>query len=245
MKNIPLLSSLLPGGRKRRVLSEQARRDYANARGTAHLNLLRQAKKQLEAAVRPLQNELEQSRKLLAGLQAQKKIQLADALQTYIVQTRLTEVPGIGSKLAQSLTATVFRGNLRDLHFASRVPGIGQAKQMEINRWVSRYETQLPALLETDFPGKADILKNFYVHEKELQTYMQQRQTRFARLNEKLDRVKQELSWLESVSLLHFLQALEKPGKPDERLARYLLGVFPEWEPVPDWFKELLEPEKS
>jgi hypothetical protein len=50
-----------------------------------------------------------------------------------------------------------------------------------------------------------------------------------------------EIESLAQVTSNAFYRALQSPDNFSEAVEHYLRGVFAEWEPVPDWFREIVE----
>jgi hypothetical protein len=46
------------------------------------------------------------------------------------------------------------------------------------------------------------------------------------------------------VTVRDFIDALETPNAKPERVNEYIQGAFPEWEPVPSWFREIVNPKE-
>lgn len=166
--------------------------------------------------------------------------ELTEALVRHLVQTRLSQIPGIGPTLRAKIIRHVFRGRLSDLHSARRLEGIGSQRQYQISRWAHRMEAQLPRLLQEDFPGKSQILN---AHREELDERRHQGATTqqwVTKLQELQKQIDAALADLTAVTWHDFLQALVEPGDPPEKIRRHMSGVFAAWEPMPDWFREAL-----
>ena len=55
-----------------------------------------------------------------------------------------------------------------------------------------------------------------------------------------MKRAEEELAWLERITPNHFIRAMLNPEASQPDLDRFLQGVFPAWEPMPQWFKQLV-----
>ena len=132
----------------------RARRDYRAARGTQHLRQLRTSVTALEHSMAARHRRIEAAVTQLDAADTKRAAELRTALSTHLVNTRLTEVPGIGLRLSRRIVNSCFQGSLRDLRFADRVSGVGPAKGHAIMQWAYAVENDFPRLLKNDFPGR-------------------------------------------------------------------------------------------
>lgn len=159
----------------------------------------------------------------------------------HLVENRLQEIHGIGPQQKTAILQQVFRGKLSDLQHASKtVPGITPKIQYEINRWVAQNQKALPDLINQDFPGKAVVDGKYYPEIESLEWLAHTLESENRPLQEKLQRIDAELTWLNQITPNTFLKSLRRPEQVNPELDRYLYGVFAEWEPVPEWFREIV-----
>ncbi len=230
----------LPVKKWRNSIHKQARLDYENARGTAHLRMLRKAHESLNKKIKDIDIQIRAYQTEIERLQKDCEAQLRIALERHIVYTYLGNVPGIGPKLRDSILSKVFKSRLRDLQMAFRVPGIGETRQREINNWIKTYEQQIPSLMKWDFPGKADIDQKFEATTGSLKKKTQHLTAMKTEFKRKVNLAEGEILRLESIQLQDFKLAFENPRDLNINIENYLKGVFTEWEPVPAWFKEIV-----
>jgi hypothetical protein len=220
--------------------------DYEAARGTAHLKLLKNAEKRLTHQIDDHNKRLSTTQNELAQIQKKTNDQMLEALEKYIVNQHLTEVPGIGPKLSHTIIQYVFRGRLQDLRKASyTVHGIGQNKQYLIDMWIKQWEQKIPSLLKEYFPGKSEILTRAETQKKGSEEAIVNIEREKRQLIERLTKARDVIKCLEEVKLQDFVNALLTPDKTNPRIDDYQRGVFAEWEPIPDWFKELITESES
>lgn len=220
----------------------QARNAYKSARGTHHRTLLNAALKQQQQLQKAAQMEIAVIERKLLQLQKQEQVALDGELQKWIATTQLREVPGIGAKRYEQLMHNVFNGRLDDfLHAKNRVPGIGEATQAALNRWVYNYKQRLPGLMLGDFPGKLPITSAYAQKREVLLTEQRALETRIVALIAAQDPIECELAWLNQVNLRAFQQTYKRE---DPQVDRYMLGVFAEWEKMPEWFRSVMTTEK-
>lgn len=159
----------------------------------------------------------------------------------HLVEYRLQEIYGIGPQRKAAILQQVFRGKLSDLQHVSKVvPGITPKIQDEINRWVALYQKALPDLINQDFPGKASVDARYCPEIESLERLKHTLESENRPLQEKLKRIDEELVWLNQITPDTFLKSLRRPEQVNPELERYLYGVFAEWEPVPEWFREIV-----
>lgn len=237
------LAVLSPAAQERARLRAQARLDYHSARGTAHLKMMRDAHEQYTRKYGRCQTALTAAQQQKSSIKSGGDQELQSTLETHILRTRLREIPTIGPALAEQLRLYAEgHGGLQSLSYASRyVTGIGDARQTAIDAWVSNYEKQKAALLAGDFPGKAEVLTRTAAQLAAVEAEITSLTKQEVALTEQLHRLRTEIAALESVSYNDFVRALQGPPAASDALDRYLRGVFPEWEPMPEWFKEIVE----
>lgn len=235
--------ALSPAAQKRNKLYQQARLDYRTARGGAHLKLMLDAYERLSRSHKECQSALDKANRHRSDVEARRDRELRTALETHIVQTRLREIPGVGQILAEQLRQHVQNhGGLDSLRKASQdVPGIGPSRQASIDHWVASQKAQMSAMLMADFPGKATIVQKAEAELAGANAEINKKTAELAALATRRDRLKAESAPLKQVAPADLYQALQNPEIAPKNVELYLRGIFAEWEPMPDWFKEIME----
>jgi hypothetical protein len=223
-----------------RVL-KQARRDYRAARGTQHLHQLRASFVKLQKSMRARKARIRETEQQLERLLLKRSEELHSTLSRHLVDVRLTEVQGIGPQLNRRIVQVCFRGNLRDLRFAHRVHGIGPILQQAINAWIQTVEAELPRLLDEDFPGKQPILDTYSDQEQSLQMALGAEHEIFGHEQTLREKARDVILRLQKVKPTHFQKALLQRSRKSIVPAWYFVGVFPPWQPMPEWFETLLK----
>ena len=232
---------LVPAIRYEVQVRRRADHDYRAARGTQHLRQLRTSLEALETSIVARRSRIASSRQQLDAARAKRSRELRSTLSRHLAEEQLTDVPGIGSELSARIIAICFRGNLRDLRRADSVPGVGPTRQQAIVRWVSLMERRLPNLLAGDFPGKQQIVTKYSKQELALTERMRQEEKALDRERSLQDKAATAATQLEVVGPSHFREALRKRGPSSPVPPQYLTGVYSPWEPMPDWFEDLLK----
>lgn len=222
---------------KERQLKKLATRDYKQARGTAHRLLLEQAASALNAQIVDYQRQIDGAKRQMKFDIAQRDTELTQALVRWLVENHLQEAPGIGESLKRDIIHTVFNGNLADLRRAYLVPGIGQQKQQYINQWIRHYEAQIPIRLQQHFPGKQEIERKYQKAIEEQVQLIRAAERAQDEPRARLVPIDRELRWLKEIRAKDFVRAYLEPDREWEQLDRYQIGVFAEWEQMPDWFR--------
>lgn len=217
----------------------QGKFDFQRARGTAHLEILRQTytrtNRQLERCVQKLATAQNQT----ADLQRERDEKRHATLERLIAYTRLTEVKGIGPKMRDRILATTFRSRLTDLAQAYRVQGVGSSKQQAINAWIQDYSRQLPLLLSQDFEGKSQIVAHYESLLRELNSQASVLTHEKENLQAQLQNLRTPIQELEKIRVADFVRLIQNPTLVADNVDKYLIGLFPEWETPPDWFNAL------
>jgi hypothetical protein len=217
-----------------------SRQEYKQARGTAHKQLLVETRQKAQSLYQENLNYHRNAEQELKHLQEAQKQELEAILVQHLLESRLNEIKGIGPQRKAAIIQDVFRGKLSDLQQASKIPGITTTIQVEINRWVAHYQQELPHLLEQDFSGKSTIEARFKPRIALQEQILHDTEAKNSSLQARIRRIDEELKWLNKITVRTFLQALIRPEQSAPELDRYLCGVFAEWEPVPEWFQEIV-----
>jgi len=236
-----LLFAFLPKMIEQYQIMAKARADYTRSRGTYHVRQIRAAIRKHESA---LHAYIQESNRLTQELDVLGKEQTKEfkmALMMQLVNDLPLEVPGIGTKLKDRIIATCFDGSLESLLRSQYVPGIGEQRAHAIRVWVRDLQKQMPQLLASDFVGKRDILAKYGKKRRE----MFSRKEKIAKIMEARQKLisyaRHELEPLEAVTPLVFARALRGNSKASDAVARYTIGAFAEWEPLPMWFSDIMK----
>jgi hypothetical protein len=223
-----------------RELAKQARLDYQQARGTAHLKLLATAIAHREKPRKECEQSLFTAQKEQATVENKQATELDQALARNLIRTRLMEVPGIGAVLCVRILTYGFYGRLSDLNHLN-IEGVGEARQQAIQAWVTRYQQRWSELLQGEFAGKAEILQRYAPDHQRLGDAITSVQAKLAEIDRQLERPKSEVAKLKAVREADFERTLRGRAQATPDMDCYLRGVFAEWEPMPDWFRDLVE----
>jgi len=239
---VSYLLALSPAAQKRNKLNKQAKLDFKSARGAVHLELMREANKRNLQELHRCRSALDGARKRKADIEARRDHELRRTLEAHILQTRLREIPGIGQALAGQLQYLAqANGGLHALRLASgRVYGIGETRQASIDIWVAACEAQMPTLLAGEFPGKADIQRKATTDLAAVGVEIDKLTAQANAITARLDRLRVEIEPLAQITPAAFYRTLCGSESLPESVERYLRGAFAEWEPVPEWFKEIV-----
>jgi len=230
-----------PKQRRQRLLREKAHIDYLNARGTSHLKMLLQAQAHLNLKIQSTSKELNENQVALTKLLKEQLDEQSQLLETQIVRQHIHEIPGIGSKLAAQIVSRSFRSHLSDLRFArSTIHGIGDTRQVQINNWISSWESRIPDLLKQDFPGKQQVIGKYAERIRSTTSNVKKLEKQKGNLQTNLDKCVGLIKQLKEVTARDFEGALSGKIQTNPTIQFYLTGVFPDWEPMPDWFKEIV-----
>jgi hypothetical protein len=221
-------------------IRRRAKHDYRTARGTQHFQQLRASLPSLKSSLQARKAKVDGLEKQLDLLRHNRSAELNAALSKYLVDERLTEVPGIGQRLSRRIVRHCFRGNLRDLRFATRVTGVGGSRQQAILAWVRAREAEFPRLLAGSFPNKQHILDKYAEQERSLQTVLESERATLESEDQLFEKGYAVASKLRKVKASHFRKALRRNLEKSPVPAWYFMGVYPPWETMPEWFETLL-----
>ncbi len=174
-------------------------------------------------------------------LEEQRQQELIQQLEYHLIHDRLDEVAGIGSALKHRILITLHARRLHDLQRAHLVSGVGQNRQYDINQWIRRYTQRLPQMVNEPFPGRDTILKTYQSQIAEAQRALAEQRTQQTVLAQKLALIEPHYAWLHAIDAKTFERAALGLSADMPELARYTVGLFAEWEPIPAWFKEIAD----
>lgn len=214
--------------------------DYRMARGTMHQKQIRACLKVLDRDIRNTQMEKQKLENRIRKLNQKRSEKILKALSRHLVETRLTEVEGIGQILKERIINYCFDGTLGSLRRAYNLEGIGKKKAKAISKWISKLEREIPHLLKDDFPGKRNIITECENKERELKERQSEIQARISHMNEIRKKASAEKDRLGRVGIFHFIRSYQSNEDASGLVNHYLEGVYPEWEPMPLWFKILI-----
>lgn len=219
----------------------RARKEYRNARGTAHKNLLRKCLSHLNREIQKTKKELSLTIQAEKKLHLEKDMELERAATVSVFETSFTDIPGIGKVLKERVRRTCFDGTLESLNRAWGVHGIGESKAYEIRRWVERMQRILPSILGGDFPNKQRIVVKYDDLIKNANERISNIESTLRTMVELENISEQELDKLNKVSNSTFRKSYDGEVAATEVVTEYHLGCFPEWRRMPSWFKTLME----
>jgi len=240
---IGLLSAilLLPRVEFRIKLRRRAKADYLHARGTIHRNIIQNCLKNLNRENSGLEGKIRQLKSRRSNLENDRRRELETKLTTQIAHQELERIPGIGPVLKDRIIRSCFDGTLESLNRAGNVRGIGYEKSRAIYQWVRSTRSRIPQLLLGDFSGKSDILKKYVDLDNGIGQELSASNLELQGLQQLRSQASEALDNLRPVSVSTFSKAYKGDDKAAELVTRYLVGVFPEWRSVPEWFKTLVE----
>ena len=119
---------------------------------------------------------------------------------------------------------------------------IQQQTQFQIDQWVNKQKQHFETTLRQGFKGSKSVAAEFQPKIKQIQKQIAQLQQQVAPWQAQRLRIQAELQWLNQVAELNFYDAQIKKKKAlNVTPEKYLQGVFPAWEPIPEWFAAAVE----
>ena len=221
------------------TIRSQARKDYKLSRGTQHLKQIKASLQILNERISILKSMKIELKQDIDELEDERIDKLYRTLSTHLLKTRLYEVEGIGPKLREAIINRY--SYLHNLKYAYKsIEGIGQQKQWAITNWVIMLTDQLPELLKQDFSGKAEIIKEYEAKSRELEAKYSKITENLNSMEEIIKKALTEENKLNKVTISHFIKARRNNKKASFLVNEYIKGTFPEWSPMPTWYKILI-----
>jgi len=227
--------------KRKNTLKALAKAEYEASRGVQHLAMLEEASERLTVWLKRCENIINNLSNDLEDIQKQTLSKLRITLEKHLIKMHITEIPGIGQSLGSTILHSVYMNTLNDLRHAYIYNGIGETKQRYIDRWVAQYDRKIPALLKQDFPGKSAIISSANNQVRSLQSELIKWEAKKVRKQNKLERVTKEIESLKKVTVDDFIKARVEHEGDQAQIEEFISGVFPEWETMPEWFKEVIQ----
>jgi hypothetical protein len=218
----------------------KARFDHLNSRGTIHKKLIKKGLVKIDLEIKEAKRRLQQLNLEKSNMALEENRELENTLSTIIVNTELDDVPGIGPVLKERIIRSCFDGTIESLRRAGNVRGIGEEKYHAILHWVNTKSSLMPQLLRKDFPGKNEIIRKYSESEKNIVRELEKVGQELKEMTELRELSNAELAKLKPVSTFAFLKAYKGDREAAEKVTQYLLGAFPEWSKIPEWFETLM-----
>ncbi|MCE7980298.1 MAG: hypothetical protein DYG89_03835 [Caldilinea sp. CFX5] len=226
---------------QRKAITQQAMAGYKTTRGYAHRLLLAEAIQKVATRLTQAQKEYAEAEAVLPRLERQQQAELQAALEWHLLQTKMSDISGIGEALQQRILSQTQARRLTDLERASTVNGVGEARMNSIRGWIKHYQAQLPRLMTTSFPGRAAINKKFTTQIESARVNLQAKAQMVERLKQQRAQIEEKLAPLQPITQEHFIRAAFGAESDQLVVEQFQRGLFAEWEPMPTWFKTLLK----
>ncbi len=234
------LGALVLGAIKDLGLSRRAREDFERCRGTHHARQLRDAAAKHEEALHSLEKDKAEAERELLRLKDGERRDLTRTLVQQLARSQLATVPGIGVTLRDRILESCFTGTLESLMYASNVHGVGPEKAAAIRSWVARLQRDLPSLITRDFPGKAEVIKEYFTRQKQLSERSAALVKAIEREQRAVQLIAEGRARLGDVGENDFKLALCGNSAAAARVSAYTVGLFPPWNRTPAWYVELI-----
>jgi len=226
------------GRRAKARLRAKAREDYAQARGTFHLEQLRGMLEEVEEELSTIDTRIKELERERARRSTERDNKLFRTAVEWVVTNRLPEIPGVGDRLARSIVVCCFDGTLESLRTAHRIDGVGYARQAAIDNWIFAQRTRIPQLVKNGFPGKAEIIDRYEPEQQRLTDELKGLSSKRRDVVSRRDRIRKEIERLSRVTAEDFYSAHLGDRAAQRAAEEYLLGLFAEWEQPPQWFRQ-------
>ena len=222
------------------ALLKIAEKDYLTTRGYQHLLSLQKMHSKLKIAMQKQDAIISESQAQLSAIRQQEEAELYRQYADRMVRRMESEIPRIGSNLAESIRSICYRGHLEDLNRAQYcVRGIGEQRQYQINAWVNNKINQYPIFIQNNPELKQEI-------EQERSSQKRMFHDRVSSASEiQKDLVKQnkivmkEISDLTNISKLDF--QLAQTDKKSIVPNKMINGIYAPWEKAPTWYTKLIQ----
>ena len=143
--------------------------------------------------------------------------------------------------MAEKILRNVFHGRLDDLRHAHRVSGVGDARQLAIDRWIVDRRLEMQRAKPITEPERAAIEAEHGGRVREAERQASAARSRLAVLDDAISRGKDSLALLR-VSPLRFELAMSN-GSPTTTATgvphQSFVGMNGDWEAPPAWLQTL------
>ncbi len=217
-------------------------KDYKFCRGTHHLKQIKRSIKSFYKQIREINLKIKSANKSIQSSNVTRELKLKHALRHHLLEKELDSISGIGQVLKDRIISNFqFYHSNDDLCRIFNVIGIGEIKKNNLIWWAREKEAILDKLLNEKFPSKQDINEyhdsKIKIHKEEIIYYKE----RLNEINNLMHIMIEQKKQLSKVSIRNLKKAVKGKKKHIEIVNKYILGVFPEWGEIPDWYKKMLE----
>ena len=213
----------------------RSRSDYKRARGTVHRRFLELWQPKITRELAETKEEVKTTKQQKDLLLRRKAQEFEAAAAIYLIDLDFP-ISSLKEKVI-----LCFDGSLRSLNQCANVPEVSVQQAQAVAEWVKTAEKKLPSITVLPFPGKIEIEKKFEPLEKEANHRITELEKSVRELQKMIDLCSSHLKKLQSVSASTFFKSYMGDPQTAAAASDYLLGVFPPWEEIPEWFKTLLK----
>lgn len=223
----------------------KAKSDFLSARGRYHLKLMRKILPKVKKDLEKKSKEINEVKKNIEEILKEREKELKREAALVLIQNLENEVKGIGPKMKERIIKFCFRESIEDLKNAYLfIKGVGREKQFLINKWIAKQMPIFQSMIfgEADFPVKREIFKKYEIKIQNLQKNLNKVNKEMKEMETLKIRLENEIEKFQKIKLIDFIKAYyRKDLSTSQKVKDYLIGVFPEWDSVPNWFKKLIK----
>jgi len=231
----------LPDWLYNRRLFRIAKKHYSRTRGTQHFKLLNQSLKKIREAIEQTSKTISELKKKISIADDEQEREIERIITNWIVYSNLTEVPGIGRKMRDRIISECFDGTLASIGNAWRVSGVGGMKEEAIDDWLAIWNRKLPGLMEQDFDGRSEIVQKYEQKRQYLNKQLILMDQQMEDLKVLVKKAKDKVEILHSITARDFVKCFIREKNDFQAVNIYITGVFPGWEPAPEWYQQIID----
>lgn len=206
-----------------------------------HLKLLRASSQLLNKKRAELKRSLADAEARIKQLKVSRMRELQVAASTFLVNRELEKISGIGKTLKQRILQQCFEGTLSSLNRVDHVHGIGREKADAVRLWINNAIKRLPGIIQGEFKGKGEIMRKFDKLESNITSQTSLFMRELQEKDELSARIDKEVGRLSLVRSSTFRRALRGDSKAVSQVSQFMGGTFPEWEEMPNWFRNAMK----
>jgi hypothetical protein len=149
------------------------------------------------------------------------------------------DIPMLNNNDLVNLQTYCYNGNIDTLRNAYTIKGIGNVKQNKINNWIIQKKNEYPVYLNNHPEMKEEFEQKYAMKKRDLNDQIVVFREQLNNLAKLKSIIQSQISELSSISEMDFYHAQITKNKIAP--IKFINGVFAPWEPMPTWFREVIE----
>ena len=213
--------------------------DYKKTRGYQHLIILQKARKNIQSLIDDKNQQITKVESQINSINQEiYSILYRDYCDKIILDIK-QDIPILNNNDVVNLQTYCYNGKIDTLRNAYTIKGIGNVKQNKINNWIIQKKNEYPVYLNNHPEIKEEFEQKYAMKKRGLNDQIVVFREQLNNLAKLKSIIQSQISELSSISEMDFYHAQKTKNKIVP--IKFFNGVFAPWEPMPTWFREVIE----